>query len=402
MVNGTTLPCGLHPGEPASWLEWYLHAAGLSLVPPQFHVWCGMAALAACAADRVYYEKFKGEKLTCNLYVMLIGPSGVGKNQAIRRAQKRVEGIESVERVQPYRGKITAEQLLSRLGDPKQRWGNNIWLVTPELAMEVGNGPKAETFITHMTELFDSDTVVQDSTRTSGHFIIHQPTANWTSGSTQDWLLRSVGKADILGGFFARIFPIPGERSPFRMPKPIFPADYDEVNGWLTQYLNALTWVEGEMTMDTAADELHTWWIETRNEPVDDMLWHFYTHGDNLLIKLAMNLALADDLKLVIEYGHMLNAIALYEWVNAHLPEVLQFAHRTPDTERLDLVLDTVRRWRGDWAAHSDVLRQVSNRGVTREHFESIIKTLVERGEVQCGRGQGSKLYRYISMEEYA
>lgn len=399
MVNGTTLPCGLQTSDPPSWLEYYLYAAGISLVPPQFHVWCGMAALAACVADRVYYEKFKGERLTPNLYVMLIGPSGVGKNQAIRRAQKRVEAVENVDRVQPYRGKITAEQLLSRLGDPRRRWGNYIWLITPELAMEVGNGPKAETFITHMTELFDSDTVVQDSTRTSGHFSIDRPTANWTSGTTQDWLLRSVGKADILGGFFARIFPIPGERSLFRIPKPIFPPDYDHVNAWLTDYLNALTWVEGEMTMDDHADALHTWWIETRHEPVDDMLWHFYTHGDNLLIKLAMNLALADDCKLVIEYGHMANAIALYEWVNAHLPEVLEFAHRTPDVERLELLSATIRQASGAWVQHSHVLRTVSNRGVTRESFESMLRTLVERGEVQLGKGHGAKMYRWIGDE---
>jgi len=391
------LPCGLQTSDPPSWLEWYLYAAGLSLVPRSFHAWCGLSAIAACVADRVWYEKFKGERLTANLYVMLIGPSGVGKNQAIRRAQKRVESIPAVDRVQPYRGKITAEQLLSRLGDRKKKYGNFVWLVTPELAMEVGSGPKAESFVTHMTELFDSDTTVQDSTRTSGHFTLERPTINWTSGSTQEWLLRSVGKQDILGGFFARIFPIPGERSPWRLPKPIFPADYDSVNDWLTQYLNSLTWVEGEMVMDDYAEELHAWWIETRPEPTDEMLWHFYTHGDNLLIKLAMNLALADGFKLVIEYHHMQGAIALYEWVLSHLGRVLEFAHYNPEVERLELLADVIRRAAGEWVYHSAALRHVSNRGVTKDSFDALLRTLVERGEVQIGSGPGGKVYRWLT-----
>lgn len=387
------LPCGMQRSQPGSWLEWYCYNAGTSLVPPAYHLWCGINALAACIADRVYYEKFKGERLTPNLYVMLIGPSGVGKNQAIKRAQKRVEAIPSVDRVQVYRGKITAQQILSRLAKHKKY--NYLWLVTPELAMQVGNGPKAEDFVTHMTELFDSDTTVQDDTRTSGHFKTENPCLNWTSGTTKEWLLRSVGKQDILGGFFARIFPIPGQRSSERIPKPIFPPDYDAVNRWLVEYLEALAWIEGPFEFDEAADDLHDWWVRNRREPTDELLWHFYTHGDNLLLKLAMVVTLADQLKMVCEYEHMENAIALYEWVYAHLPGVLEFAHHTPELERLNIIKEQIQRAAGAWVWHRDVLRVTSNRGVPLTIFNDVVKTLVERGEVSMAVEKGERWYRW-------
>lgn len=391
------LPCELAPSDPPSFLEWYTYAAGTSLVPAQYHLWCGLAAVAACVADRVYYEKFKGERLTCNLYVGLIGPSGVGKNQAIRRAQKRVEALpdERLKLVQVYRGKISAEGILSRLGEKSKKFGNFVWLITPELAMQVGGGPKAESFITHMTELFDSDTKLQDYTRTSGHFVVDRPCANWTFGTTEEWMLRSVGKADILGGFFARIFPIPGERSELRIPKPLYPDDYDVINEWLSQYLAALTSVQGAMSLDTYADELHTWWIETRSEPVDEMLWHFYTHGDNLVLKLAMVLALADQYKLVIEYKHMAGAIDLYEWVLAQLPNVLEFAHFNPERERIDLLAAYFQRNGHDWLPHVDVLRFASNRGMARDVFKMTLDTLIERGDVKVGSVGTGRGYRW-------
>lgn len=386
-----TLPCGVESSTPGSFHEWYVYSRGYSLVPPQFHLWASIAAVAACVTDRVYYEKFKGEHLTPNIYVGLIGPSGVGKNQAIRPAQKLVEDVAHTDDVNVYRGKISAEGILTRLGKHKRY----MWLVTPELAMEVGSGPKAESFVTHMTELFDSDTKLQDFTRSSGHFVTERPVMNWTFGTTQEWMLRSIGRQDILGGFFARIFAIPGERSDERIPRPILPLDYDLVREWMVQYLDWLTTVAGPMTLDEHATALHTWWIETRPEPADEMLWHFYTHGDNLLLKLAMNMALADSHKRIIEYAHMQNAITLYEWVYERLGNVLEFAHMTPERERLDLIAAYLQRYEGAYVTHVDLLRFVSNRGMPRDIFKVTLDTLVERGDVRIGKAGDGRGYRW-------
>lgn len=377
-----------------------MYAAGLSKVPREFHLWVGISALAATIGDNVWYEKWIDEKLYPNLYVMLIGPSGTGKNQAWRRAIKRAEAMPESDqkRVNLYRGKVSAEKLLSRLGDKqKAREGfavNRTWLVTPELAMQVGSGPKAENFITHMTELMDADQTLQDDTRTSGHFLAKNPLVNWGSGTTQDWLLRSVGKQDILGGFFARICAVPGRRSEVRYAKPIYPAEAREVNAWCSQYLAHLASVTGRFQWDTYADEYHTWWHDNRPEPDNPLLWHYYEHGDNLVHKLGMVLALSDGYKLVGEYEHMVGAITLYEWLYSQLPSVLEFAHRTPEVERLEMVAEFIAS--APFVKHADLLRTVSSRGVTREQFIGIIRTLVERGDVAQSDQFGGRSYRWL------
>jgi hypothetical protein len=388
------LPCNLPPFETPGFLSWFVYAAGLSKVPPQFTLWAGLSALSACMSDRIWFSKFRNEKLYANLYVMLIGPSGTGKNQAWRQAQKLVEKMPSSEQeiVQLYRGKSSAEALISWLGKSKKR--NNIWLVTPELALQVGNGPKAESFITHMTELFDGDQTFQDNTRTSGHHTVRNPIIGWGSGTTQDWLLRSVGKQDVLGGFFARICAIPAERSSVRYAKVIYPHDAAEIEGWLSAYLAHLTQITGEFTLDDAADEYHTWWYENRAEPENDLLWHYYEHGDNIVYKLCMVLAASDSYKLVGEYDHMVGAIALYEWVYDRLGKVLEFAHQTPEVEKLEMIARYIEALPA--IGHAQLLRAMSARGVTREVLMSNLQTLKERGDVtQLTIGAG-RSYRWI------
>lgn len=391
------LPCGLQPNPSAGFLEWYIYAAGLSKVPSQFHLWAALSALAACMSDRVWFEKFRGEKLYPNLYVMLIGPSGTGKNQAWRRAQRRVELMPPAEfdATQLYRGKSSAEAMISRLAGKGKHKHNNVWLLTPELALQVGNGPKAESFITHMTELFDGDQTFQDDTRTSGHHTIKNPIINWGSGTTQEWLLRSVGKQDVLGGFFARICAIPAERCSIRYPKPIYPHDVDMIDEWLTAFLAHVTTISGPFTLDEYADEYHSWWYENRAEPDNELLWHYYEHGDNIVYKLCIALAMADDFKLVGEYHHMVGAITLYEWVYNNLARVLEFAHRTPEIEKLEIVAEYLRSLPA--VGHAQLLRVMGTRGITREVLESNIKTLIERGDISRVTIGGGRSYRWIS-----
>lgn len=393
-MTDSALPCGLPAFDQPGFLDWYLYGAGLSKVPPQFHLWAGIGALAAAVGDRVWFEKFTDEKLYPNLYVMLIGPSGTGKNQAWRRAQRRMEMLPSDEQlaVRLYRGKITAEAILSRLGNKKH--GSRIWLVTPELAMQVGNGPKAESFITHMTELFDGDTVFQDDTRTSGQHHITNPVINWGSGTTNEWLLRAVGKQDILGGFFARICAIPGERTPERYAKVIYPHDHREVDAWCSAYLTYLTHVTGRFTWDDAADELHTWWYENRAEPDNPLLWNYYEHGDNMVYKLGMLMALSDQHKLVGEYVHMQAGIALYEWVYGQLGGVLEFAYRTPEVEKLEMVRELIAS--APFMDHSRLLRAVTTRGMMRDDLERMVKTLLDRGDITQSNIAGKRSFRWI------
>ena len=389
------LPCGLQPHDTTpTFLEWSLYAAGASKVPAPFHLWSSLALLAATTANRVWYEKFPGDKLYPNLYVMLLGPSGTGKGVALRRAQKYAEALDNSvrDRIQLYRGKITPQALLTRLGE-KKKFPSYIWLITPELATEVGVGPKAHDFVTHMTEFYEGDYTLQDSTRMSGHFSIEDPCINWSSGTTREWLIESIGQRDILSGFFARICVVPGDRTSHRYTKPLMPHDYQAVRGWMLDYLTYLSTLGGPMTMTPDAELYHDWWYQNRPEPTDELMWNFYEHGDNLVIKLSMLNALSDNYAFAIDYHHMVNAIALYEWVASELSGVLAYASRAPEAETMDAIGEWVRRH--TYVTFTATAKFASKRGITSDRLSQLIRTLIDRGDIKH-QGGSTRGYKWI------
>ncbi|MGH7179232.1 MAG: hypothetical protein ACREJC_17780, partial [Tepidisphaeraceae bacterium] len=144
-------------------LALYLHQCGETEVPTLFHVWACLTTIAASVADRVGLEKFKGKLLAPNLYTVLIGPSGLGKGEAIDTALKFVADNKTVN---AFQGKATAPYLLDYMGKKQSLGGKKVianpklFLVTPELSMSVGKGDYADAFIKFMTELYTAHSVV--------------------------------------------------------------------------------------------------------------------------------------------------------------------------------------------------------------------------------------------------
>jgi len=404
------LPCGLDEGQPWTFLDWYMHAAGQSMVPDQFHLWMGIQLISVCVQDRVVYEKFKGSKMSPNLYVMLIGPSGTGKGRAISVAQNVIRKLppDDLLRVQMYRGKLTPQALISRLG-AKDKDGNPapnyIWFITPELAMAVGSNNKADDFVKHMTELYEGDCEFIDTTRMYGEVSVQDPCINWSSGSTREWLLESVGKQDILSGFFARVCAVPAARKVTRYPDPEYPPDWDTVHAYLVQYASALCNITGTITMSDAAKAHHVAWYMKRPEPEDEMLQAFFARSDDLVLKLASLLALADNLGMVIEVRHLVGAIRLSNWVMNGLPEMLEYAHRTPETEMLQWLSTYLKGHCSNGTrsvSHTAVLKAASNRGANSERLRDLMKTLIERQDVAMApmkKGSGGKRYQWLGEE---
>jgi len=393
------MPCGLNHYEEPHFIDWYYQAAGESLVPPVYNLWCGISLVAATLVDRVWIERKNRPRLYPNLFTMLIGPSGTGKDSGIERATTLVRSLHDVEqdRIRIFEGKTTVQALLDHFADTKGKASQGsyfIWLVTPELRMQVGSGPKAADFVSHSTELYKTGIPFQDRTRTNGYITIDKFCLNWISGTTPEWLIESVGLPAIYSGFFARICAIysdPMERVPV---EPIYPRNKEEIDAWLLEYIQELAYMQGQMTVSKSAFALRKQWFETR-EPSDDPLTHgFFRHCDTILQKLAIVFAAADNMSYVIERRHMQDAITLTEWLAVGLPDIMHVAATAPDRAEVDYV----SAWLAKNASkapidHSTALHAASNRGIRRDRFREIIATLVESGFVEKPETGGRRTY---------
>lgn len=367
----------------SNFLQLYLHHCGVSEVPKEFHVWACFSLVAACVADRVYFYKFRDRPLYPNLYTVLVGPSGLGKGEAIDTAMKFVAGNG---KVNYYEGRATAARLVDHLAKlSKQQDAAHMYLVTPELKMAVGTGALAEDFVLKMTEWYKGRAEIQDGTRTAGNSVIKNLCMNWIAGTTRAWMLESLSRSAVEGGFLGRTLTIELLKYPDkRHRRPTYPEDYDEVYAHLRARVKMLTHTEGEMVLTTAAERVEQEWYENRPRPADESLWPTWKREHDLMLKLAMVLSLMDSSDLVITRSHMLLAQHFSAVAMRAVPSIVRAASVTRDTMHIEVLRDKLFREK-TITPHN--LRMWASSRMPKDRYTAALSLLRELREIQVARG---------------
>lgn len=383
--------------ETTNFIKLYQHMVGISEVPQQFHLWCAVSLIAACVADRVWIEKFRGSKLAPNLYVVLLGPSGCGKGVAIDLATKFVQDNKLVN---VYRGKATGQYLIEHLGRTRklpsgQRVLENakMYLLTPELAMSVGSGNLADDFIKIMTELYTGgDYQFQFGTRTSGNVLVRGHTINWLGGSTKEWFIKSLSRDSVEGGALARMILIPANYDwKKRYTEPIMPTDYAYIREHLEARVVMLCHAEGLFVKTDEAREEEDRWYHQRMPPGDESLQPTWRRQHDLMLKLAMILALAEGGELVVRKSHILNAIRMTESAEAAVPTIISLASIPPEHQGYHFLRDYIRRC--GKVQRQTLTTKCSKRGITASRMEEFLKTLLGEGVIKRTKGRNNSTW---------
>lgn len=384
--------------ETTNFIKLYRHMVGMSEVPAQYHLWACLSLIGACVSDRVWIEKFAGAKLTPNLYVVLLGPSGVGKGVAIDLATKFVQ---DVQRINFYRGKATGQYLVQHLGKTiKNAAGQKVlenpkmYLCTPELSMSVGSGPVADDFIKMMTELYTGgDYLFQLGTRMYGNVTVREPCMNWLGGSTKEWFIQALTRDAIEGGALARMVLIPG-RYDFnkRYTEPQLPADAGEIREHLKWRVIMLCHTEGEFSKTDAAREVEERWYQHRAVPTDEAMIPTWRRQHDLALKLAMILALADGGDLVIQRSHMIAAEQLAHAAEAAVPDVIQLASIPKEHAGYYFVRNYIRQC--GRVQRSTLTVKCAKRGMLAPKLTEIVKSLAAEKAIKTEHGErGATFY---------
>ena len=380
-----------------NFLELYMHHVGKTETPADFHVWACLSLLAAAVGNRVWFEKLKGQ-LYPNLYVFLIGPSGIGKEDA---ATKVANFAERHSRICYKRMRTTAPNVLDTLDAPRKAGGSiipqssRLYLVSPELAFHIGTGPRADDLIKTMSELYGGKTM-DEGTRTHGQIHIERPCINWLACSTREWLFQAVSREAIMSGFFARIFYVEAEYDlNKRFVDGIYPADWDEVVEHLHARLTTLTHVEGQFTLAADAQEIRATWYGLRPSETDIVHIPQWKRHDDMILKVAMLMSLAEDIDLMIKRHH-------YEWAKKFVltltrggKKLVKRAAVTPEGEALELVRGTIQKF-GE-ISRSRLLKAVGNYGITKDPLNEIIATLAQQKVIKTQTVVGgATIYKWI------
>lgn len=363
--------------ETENFIALHIHSCGKSEVPEIFQRWACLSMIGAAVADRVWLMKM-GKKLHPNMYTFLIGPSGLGKGEAIDAVgglARRVPGVNWL------RVKRTAAGLLDKMAQyhinknkEKIYKFNKLFLVMPELGMAIGTGRTADDFIKHMTDMYSgSGDTLDEGTRTSGTHAVPSPCLNWLVGTTKEWLMSSITKDALYGGFIARTACVQADYNlDIRYDEPWMPPDRDEVLSYLYARLVKLTRITGlEMKLSGKARELIRHWYLNREAPdVDDPLMPSWKREHDFILKLSMILALADDMD-TIKSEHFIEAEKLSRGLQTRMPELITYASVTPQTEALQRASAILRRAKS--MPQDLLLRRL---GITADQFRDVSDTL--------------------------
>lgn len=188
-------------------IQRYVHLTREFEAPASFHVFSLLAATASATGRKVVIDR-KGYRLWPNLYVLLHGPSGLGKGIASGHAIDMVTHAVG-QQLRLYPEDLTGEGLFRIMHE--QSAGNEpcVGLVyADEFADLLGGQQYKEEFAKKLTRLYacPDDTGVGRSGK--GELWVKSVFLNIIGCSQEDWL-RLLPVHAIKGGLFARIITVP-------------------------------------------------------------------------------------------------------------------------------------------------------------------------------------------------
>lgn len=183
------------PGD--SILHHWIDSLSITELPVSFVVFSGLSALGAMLKRNIFVDQERWEVYP-NLSLLLVGPSGIGKDITINHVRKLITKLG----VLPVLGGTTMEYIKSELfelGDPAAGF-----LPAAELTAFLGGKDYQKSMVQEITDLLSTGDSIDISLRSTGKRVIHRPTITMMAGSTKEWLHRAMPEGSLDGGLFPR------------------------------------------------------------------------------------------------------------------------------------------------------------------------------------------------------
>jgi len=393
-------------------IEMYVRAQAISEVPPELHKWSIISAMAACVTDRIWVRK-SGTKLHANMYIMFIGPSGVGKGAAInainhvihddnyflqigcQRMKGSAHGISDLLSLEDRKGRLK----VPKPGEPRI---GVLYLILAELSDSINEGPMAANFIRFITDLYETSGLTTiELNRTWGNKHLARPCLNILMGTTKEWLMTSLDQESVLSGFSARTICVQCEYDPnLRITNPVLPPDHKQLMGKVIERLKLLTTLDGEFVLSKEARELEHHWYQTRESPdVDDPAYASFRREHDMILKLATIITMANPgfnpQRKIVTRDAFACARDEIATVNDKLDQLLNYAATTRDGRNLDRCFNIIRQAGWEGISRPALAQHLK---VTKIQLDSVLDSIHEWGTVdEFSTNEGTSMYRTTS-----
>lgn len=296
-----------------SWIDQLLDATSEAITPQRYMYWSGLTAISAVVKNRVWIQKQSVIKVYPNMYVFLVGPSGIGKSYPPSLMEKLVRRTKST-RVMAGRHSIQAiiQKLSSAItleGEVKPITDSACYISSGELSTALVRDPDALTLLTTLYDGHYNSEEWSNVLKGSGTEQLKDINVTLLGAINPEHFKDMISSKEIAGGFIARTI-IVEEEGASKVDAQLRASSKPAVNlDTLSEHLKLLKSVNGVFHIEEPAIVLYENWLkEFHPKEIKDKTGTANRLRDHIL-KVAMNLSLSDRLDKVISLLHMEEAI---------------------------------------------------------------------------------------------
>lgn len=297
-----------------------------------FHFAAFLSAAAALLGRSVAVGPDEDAYVYPNIFMLLVGDSGTGKEQAARRALKWMRRCDPKLFVTNH---ITsAETLIDEMAEAKKKLGDDhkgpfptlLYLGELRNLIEKSKQKGAGTVVSKLCEVYDNPEIWSAKARGQPTSWINDPAFNLLACSNPDWM-KDLDKKDLEGGLGSRVCITPGDPKPpdrnWQRPEAeAFQALVERMQSVRLAYPVNQT-RRFEITPEANA-VLDKWYIKQKSLKQSDSLIRFLGVRDILHVYKTALIHAACDLAGQIEFRHVQPAIAYVDYLADIRPVVFQ------------------------------------------------------------------------------
>ena len=381
-----------------TWLERVLESTKDSESPKEYYFWAAMSAMSAVVANNIYLDRFY-YKLWPNIYVILVGRSGLRKGPPVQLAKALVEEVDNT---RVFAGRSSIEAIITELAtaSTKQNGKPPImdsrgYLVSSEFASFIIQNESALTILTDLYDRNYHDKAWDYLTKGGGKRSLKEPYLSLIGASNEVHFKEAVPQSALGGGFVARTFIIhadkkSGSNSLTEEPKTLIKVPE------LAEYLKEISKLKGQFRWSTAAKNLYdSWYTDFDQQEFDDDTGTLERFTDSVL-KVALLLSLSRGTSMILSEEDIANGINnCSSFIPGARKVTLGAQGRSASKEGIAIVLRHLLQTPDHEESTSNLLRKFWG------HFNSdemvpIVESLVqakavrlETRQVSTGRGVG-------------